>query len=402
MRSRKFIFGLPLWRVALSCLLLCSSLVACKQKPAPPPPPVPEVSVMTVTARKITLTTELPGRIAVFRIAEIRPQANGLILKRLFVEGGDVKAGQVLYEIDPAPFQAALENAKAAFGRAEANVPAIRLRAQRFNDLLADNAVSQQDYDDASAALKQVEADVAYWKATVRSAEINLGYTTVKAPISGRIGKTNVTEGAIVTAYQPVQLASIQQLDPIYVDASQATAELLRLKRRLADGRLNQNGSDQGKVQLMLEDNTVYPFQGVFQFRDVSVDPTTGSVMVRIAFPNPEMALLPGMFVRVVVKEGIKDAAILIPQQTVVRDPKGNPMVLTVSAEGKVEQIKVILDRCIEDQWLIASGLEPGDKIIVEGIQKARPGTVVRIAQAGNTSKTAEPTPNTANTGKSN
>ena len=375
--------------VILFLLLVCYGLAGCDRKPVQSPPPIPEVTLMSITTQKITLTTELPGRTSAYRIAEIRPQVNGLILKRLFTEGQDVKAGQMLYQIDPAPFQSALDNARAALGRAEANVPAIRSRMERFHDLLTDNAVSQQDYDDAFAALKQAEAEVAYWKANVATAQINLGYTAVKAPISGRIGKSNITEGAIVTAYQPVDLASIQQLDPILVDVSQSTAELLRLKRRLADGRLNQNGSKQSKVQLILEDNTIGPVEGTLQFRDVTVDATTGSVLLRITFPNPDMGLLPGMFVRALVKEGVKEDAVLIPQQSVVRDPTGNPMALIIDADNKVMQARLTIDRPIEDKWLVSSGLKPGDRIIVEGIQKARPGTTVRIAQAGDAEQPA-------------
>ena len=398
MRLRNIVCNPIAGWVVLFLLLVCCGLTGCDRKPAQAPAPIPEVGVMPVTTRKITLTTELPGRTSAYRIAEIRPQVNGLILKRLFTEGQDVRAGQLLYQIDPAPFQSALDNARAALGRADANVPAIRLRVQRFHDLLADNAVSRQDYDDAFAAMKQAEADVAYWKATVGTAQINLGYTAVKAPISGRIGKSNVTEGAIVTAYQPLALASIQQLDTIYVDVSQSTAELQRLKRRLADGRLNQNGSDQRKVQLLLEDNSINPVEGTLQFRDVTVDASTGSVMLRIAFPNPDMALLPGMFVRALVKEGVKEDAILIPQQAVLRDPKGNPMALIVSEDNKVAQARLTLDRPFEDQWLVSSGLKPGDRIIIEGIQKARPGAAVRIAQAGADSKPAGNNPGPAKT----
>jgi membrane fusion protein, multidrug efflux system len=389
MRLRNIVCSPPTGWVSLFLLLVCYGLTGCDRKPVQTLAPIPEVAVISVTTQKITLTTELPGRTSAYRIAEIRPQVNGLILKRLFTEGQDVKANQVLYQIDPAPFQSALDNAKAALGKAEANVPAIRLRVGRFLELLADNAVSQQDHDDASAALKQAEAEVAYWKATLATAQINLGYTAVKAPISGRIGKSNVTEGAIVTAYQPVALASIQQLDPIFVDVTQSTAELLRLKHRLADGRLSKNGSDQKKVQLILEDNSVGPVEGTFQFRDVTVDSTTGSVMLRIAFPNPDTALLPGMFVRARVKEGVKEDAILIPQQAVVRDPKGNPLALMIDAESKVAQARLTIDRPMEDKWLVSSGLKPGDRIIVEGIQKARPGAAVRIAQTGDASQPA-------------
>jgi membrane fusion protein (multidrug efflux system) len=357
---------------------------------------VPEVTIMPVSFQKITLTTELPGRTSAFRMAEIRPQVNGLLLKRLFTEGQDVRAGDILYQIDPAPYQTALDNAKAALGRAEANLPAAKLRVQRFAELLPDKAVSQQDYDDASASLGQVQADVAYFKASVAAAQINLGYTAVKAPITGRIGKSNITEGAIVTAYQPLALASIQQLDPIFVDVSQSTAELLRLKNRLADGRLKQNGSNLRKVQLILEDNSIGSTEGTLQFRDVTVDATTGSVMLRISFPNPDLSLLPGMFVRALVKEGVKEDAMLIPQQSVVRDPKGNPMAMVIDADSKVAPAMLTVDRAIEDKWLISSGLKPGDRIVVEGIQKARPGTTVRIAQSGSDSPSPGNNPNPA------
>ena len=296
-----------------------------------------QVSVVTVETQKLTLTTELPGRTTPFRIAEIRPQVSGLILKRLFEEGSDVRTGQVLYQIDPSPFQAALDNAEAALGRSEANLKATRLRAERYKELLADKAVSQQNYDDAAAALTQIEADIQSWKATVKTARINLEYTRITAPISGRIGKSNVTDGAIVTAYQPLALATIQQLDPIYVDVTQSTTDLLRLKRRLKDGRLKKNGTDQDKVKLILEDGTSYPLEGTLQFSDVTVDPTTGSVILRVVFPNPEDIILPGMFVQAVIKEGVNEQAILIPQQGVSRDPKGDPIAMIVDAEGKVD-----------------------------------------------------------------
>ncbi|MBW1953674.1 MAG: efflux RND transporter periplasmic adaptor subunit, partial [Deltaproteobacteria bacterium] len=293
-------------------------------------------------------------------------------------EGSMVKAGQVLYQIDPAPFQAALDNAKAALGKAEANLPAIRLRAERYRELLADKAVSQQEYDDAAAALKQAKAEIEYWKAQVRTARINLGYCRVNAPITGRIGKSNVTEGAIVTAYQPQPLATIQQLDPVYVDVPQSTTELLRLKRRLEKGHLNPDGKKQKKVGLLLEDGAKFPLEGTLQFRDITVDPTTGSVILRIIFPNPEGVLLPGMFVRAVIKEGVNKQALLVPQQAVSRDRKGNPFALLVDAEGKVKQRMLTLDRAIGDQWLVASGLIPGEQVIVEGIQRVRPGVAVK------------------------
>lgn len=326
----------------------------------------------------VVLTTELPGRTSAYLVAEIRPQVNGIIQKRLFTEGSNVRAGQVLYQIDPAPFQAVLENAKAAVAKAEANLAAIRSRAERFKELLPDKAVSQQEYDDAAAALKQTEADIAVWKATVQTARINLGYTRITAPISGRIGKSNATEGALVTAQQPAPLSSIQQLDSVYVDVPQSTTELLRLKRSLEGGRLNQGGANQRKVKLFLEDGSAYPLAGTLQFRDVTVDPTTGSVILRVVFPNPNGVLLPGMFVRAVVQEGINAQAILIPQQAVSRDPKGNPLVLVVDAGGKVSQRMLTLDRAIGDKWLVTAGLGSGDRVIVEGMQKVRPGASVK------------------------
>jgi membrane fusion protein (multidrug efflux system) len=331
------------------------------------------VSVVTVDTQKVTLTTELPGRTSPFRMAEIRPQVNGLILKRLFTEGANVTAGQVLYQIDPAPFQAALDNAQAALARAQANLVATRLRAQRYKELLADNAVSRQNYDDAAAALTQVEADIAAWKATVKSARINLEYTRITAPISGRIGRSNVTEGAIVTAYQPLPLATIQQLDPIFVDVPQSTIELLRMKDRrdhAAKENLNQ-------VKIVMEDGTAYPHDGALQFSDVTVDPTTGSVIIRAVFPNPGDILLPGMFVRAQITEGVDEHAILIPQQGVSRDAKGNPFALVVDENNRAAFRALTLDRAIGDQWLVSSGITPGEKLIVEGLLMLQPGMAV-------------------------
>ena len=345
-------------------LVLAMGLTGCRGKTAAPPPSAPEVATVTVARQQVLLTTELPGRTSPYLIAEIRPQVNGLIQKRLFIEGSDVEVGQELYQIDPAPFQAALE-------RAKANLPALRLRADRYKEALVDKAVSQQDFDDADAALKQVQAEL-------ETARINLNYTHIVSPISGRIGKSTVTDGAIVTAYQPAPLATIQQLDPIYVDVPQSTAELQRLQRRLADGRLTRDGNSQNAVQLILEDGTKYPLEGTLQFRDVTVDPTTATVILRMVFPNPNGVLLPGMFVRAVVKEGVDDQAILIPQQALSRDPRGNPVATIVDAGNKVGQRMLTLDRAIGDQWLVTSGLAPGDRVIVEGMQKVRPGAAVK------------------------
>jgi len=369
LRSRKAVL------MALACGL---SVTACNRQIQAPPVPPPEVATVTVARQRVELTTELPGRTSPYRIAEIRPQVNGLIQKRLFTEGSDVQAGQVLYQIDPAPFQAALDNAQAALGRSEANLPALQLKADRYKEALADQAVARQDLDDANAALKQAVADIAYYQAMVETARINLGYTRVVSPISGRIGRSAVTDGAIATAYQPLALATIQQLDPIYVDVPQSTTELLRLQRRLEEKRMNRDGTNANQVEIILEDGTKYPLEGTLQFRDVSVDPTTASVILRMVFPNPNKILLPAMFVRVVVKEGVNEQGILIPQQAVSRDPKGNPVALIVNAAGKVEQRRLALDRAMGDQWLVSSGLLPGDRVIAEGMQKVQPGALVK------------------------
>jgi membrane fusion protein (multidrug efflux system) len=377
MRPNLHVHGQFQWGVVWVALLVGLSMVSCDRPQAPQRPSVPEVATVTVSTQSVVLTTELPGRTSAYRIAEIRPQVNGLIQKRLFTEGSDVQAGQVLYQIDPASFQAVYDNAKAALGKAEANLPSIRSRADRYKELLPDKAVSQQEYDDAAAALKQAEAEIELWKATVETAQINLGYTRVTAPISGRIGKSNVTDGALVTAYQPLALTTIQQLDPIYVDVPQSTTDLLRLRRNLNEG-VNHRAANQKKVNLLLEDGSAYPLEGTLQFRDVTVDPTTGSVILRLVFPNPKALLLPGMFVRAVVKEGVNEQAILIPQQCVSRDPKGNPTALIVDNTGKVQQRMLAIDRAIGDKWLVTSGLGPGDHVIVEGLQRVRPGASVK------------------------
>jgi membrane fusion protein (multidrug efflux system) len=361
--------------VALSVVLPAGG---CGRKQSPPPPPVPEVAVATVRPERIVLTTELPGRTSAYRVAEIRPQVSGIILKRMFHEGADVKAGEVLYQIDPAPYQSALANASGALSRAEANLPALRSRVGRYKDLIPDKAVSRQDYDDVAAALKQAEADVDVWRAAVETARINLAYTRVVAPISGRIGSSNVTEGALVTAQQPSPMSTIQQLDSVYVDVPQSTTELLRLKRSVEGGRLRRGGAGRNTVKLLLEDGSEYPLTGTLQFRDVTVDPTTGSVIQRVVFPNPDGVLLPGMFVRAVVREGIRERAILIPQQAVSRDPKGNPVALIVDPGGKVQQRMLTLDRAIGDRWLVTAGLASGDRVITEGMQKARIGASVK------------------------
>lgn len=353
-------------------------LGGCGNQKAGGPPPAPEVAFVTIQQKPITLTTELPGRTAAHLIAEVRPQVGGIIQKRLFTEGSDVQAGQALFQIDPALYQAAQENAKATLARSEAQLTTLQLKEKRVKELLADRAVSQQDYDDAAAALKQTQADIQYAKATLETARINLKYTTITAPISGRIGKSSVTEGALVTAQQATALATIQQQDPMYVDVSQSTVDIMRLRSLLAKGLINQNGQSQKKVRLILDDGAEYPLAGTLQFQDISVDSTTGSVILRLVFPNPNGILLPGMFVRAIVQEGINKQAILVPQQGVSRDPKGNPVTLIVDKEGKVQQKPLTLDRAIGDVWLVSSGLAPGDRVIVEGMLKVKPGMSVK------------------------
>lgn len=365
----------------------------CGDKKTGGPPPAPEVATVTIQPKPVLITTDLTGRTSANLVAEVRPQVGGIIQKRLFTEGSDVQAGQVLYQIDPATYQAALDNARAGLARSEANLSAIRLKADRLRELLVDKAVSRQDYDDAASALKQTQADIQYWQANVDTARINLKYTSITAPISGRIGKSSVTEGALVAVGQSTALATIQKLDPMYVDITQSTADLLRLQRGVKEGRLNQSDANQRKVQLILEDGSTYPLSGTLQFRDVTVDPTTGSVILRAVFPNPNGVLLPGMFIRAVVKEGINEKALLVPQQAVSRDPKGNPQTLIVDAENKVALRTLALDRAIGDQWLVASGLAAGERVIVEGMQKVKPGVSVKVVpfEAGQEKNSASP-----------
>jgi membrane fusion protein (multidrug efflux system) len=366
------------WTAALMALSLLLSGCGSGQGQQAGLPPVPEVATVTIQPQQVELTTELPGRTSPYRVAEIRPQVNGIIKKRHFREGSDVQAGQLLYQIDPAPFQVALDSARASLGKAQANLPSIQLKSERYRELLTDKAVSRQDHDDAAAAVEQARAEIEYWKAQVEAARINLGYTRVTAPISGRIGKSSVTDGALVTAYQPAALATIQQLDPIYVDVAQSSAELLRLKRNLETGRLSADGKNGRKVCILLEDGNLCPQEGTLQFRDVTVDQSTGSFTLRIVVPNPQHLLLPGMFVRAAVQEGIAAQAILVPQQGVSRTPKGEPVALVVDEAGTVQQRMLTLNRALGDQWLVASGLSPGNRVIVEGLLNVRPGAKVK------------------------
>ncbi len=468
-----------------------------KQQAGSRPADAPEVATLTVETETVRLNRELPGRTAPCLIAEIRPQVSGIIEKRLFEEGADVKVGDVLYEIDARTYHAAVQHAEAAVAGARANhatavaaqaraqasqanagaalaaaeashatalaacdtakaalaaaeagqtsaearAAPIRLRFKRFSELVASNAISKQDFDDTSGALAQAEAaivsakamvqggkadvtraeasvkvalaqiqqakagqqsseaeiasaeaDVQAAKAAVVSAEaaletarINLGYTKLTAPISGRIGRSAVTTGALVTAYQPIPLATIQQLDPIYVDVAQSTTELQALQRRMADGRLTHDGDKQNKVTILRDDGTPYPQEGTLEFRDVTVDPTTGSVILRIVVPNPDGELLPNMFVRAVLREGMKEDGILVPQPGVSRTPKGEAFAWVVASDGTAEMRMIAIDRAIGPQWLVCSGLAAGDRVIVEGVQRLRPGVPVKAVPAGST-----------------
>jgi membrane fusion protein (multidrug efflux system) len=365
-------------RIVAAGILLLILVGGCDRPTAQAPPPVAEVSVLTVNPQRVLLTTELPGRTSAYLIAEVRPQVSGIIQKRLFTEGSDVNGGEVLYQIDPAIYEATYNSAKAALARAEANIMPIRLRVGRYAELVKSNAVSQQEYDDASAVLKQTEADVEAGRAAVETARINLAYTKVTAPISGRIGRSSVTNGALVTANQPAALATIQQLSPIYVDITQSSAELLRMKQNLSSGVLKSSGASQAKVRLILEDGSPYPFSGTLKFSEVSVDQSTSSITLRAIFPNPKHMLLPGMFVRAVLEEGVNEKAILVPQRGVTRNQAGKAMVMVVGSEEKVEPRVIKVLRTVDESWLVSEGLKTGDRVILEGLQKARPGTPVR------------------------
>ena len=341
--------------------------------------PPPEVAVSIIQAERTVISTELSGRIAPQLVAEVRPQVSGIILERRFTEGSDVTAGDTLYQIDPAMFQAACNSTAAAVAKAEANITPIRLRVERYQELVKAKAVSQQDFDEAQAALKLAEADLSVSKAAAEIARINLEYTRVKAPISGRIGKSAVTTGALVTAGQPAALAVIQKLDPVYVDVTQSSANLLLRNRALASGKLKRDTANQASVKLVLEDGTPYQHPGTLNFSDVTVDPGTGSFTLRTTFPNPEHALLPGMYVRTIVEEGVVEQAILVPQRAVSHDPRGNATVLLVDAEGKIAQRELKIPIGLGNRWLVEEGLIAGDRVVMEGSQRAPPGTPVKV-----------------------
>lgn len=364
-------------------LLLAPLLTACGRgdgAPAQAPPP-PEVGVITLVPRQVNLSTELPGRTSAFRIAEVRPQVEGIVLKRLFTEGAEVRAGQPLYEIDSAPYRAALLRAEASLASAEAQLNAAKLLTERYGPLRERGVVSRQDFDNAEAASKSAAAAVEAARAALETARIDLSYTQVRSPISGRIGRSLVTEGALVTRNQEQALATVAQLDPIYVDVTQSSTELLHLQREFASGRLQRVGEQQAKVSLKLEDGSAYPRTGSLQFSEVTVDAGTGSVLLRAVFPNPDRTLLPGMFVRATLAQGSSGEALLVPQGGVSRNARGEPTALVVDAQNQVAERVIQVDRAVGSDWLVTGGLAAGERVIVEGLQKARAGITVTPVQ---------------------
>jgi membrane fusion protein, multidrug efflux system len=372
-----------------SLLLGATTVLASGCAPhAKAPAPKPAVTVVDLHATTVSLTMELPGRVSAFRIAEVRPQVNGLVLKRLFKEGDLVGAGRQLYQIDPAPYQASLASAQASLARARASVVAAKLTVERYKVLADAHAVSRQDYDNAVATLAQDEADVGSGEAAARTAQINLAYTKVYSPISGRTGRSSVTEGALVTANQSTSLVTVTQLDPVYVDVTEPSTTIVRLKRELAAGQIRNAGANQAPAQLLLEDGSRYDSPGTLQFSEVTVDESTGSVTLRAIFPNAADLLLPGMFVRATIEEGVREGAILAPQQGITHAPDGSATALVVGPDDRVVKRTVQLDRAIGNQWVVTHGLAPGDRLIVSGLQAAKPGTLVTLRNATPSSST--------------
>lgn len=359
------------------------ALTGCDEKPAQQggaAGQAPEVGVVTLKTEPLQITTELPGRTSAFRVAEVRPQVSGIILKRNFTEGSDIEAGVSLYQIDPATYQASYESAKGDLAKAQAAANIARMTASRYQKLLGTKYISQQDYDTAQADAQQADAAVVAAKAAVETARINLAYTKVTSPISGRIGKSSVTEGALVQTGQTTALATVQQLDPIYVDVTQSSNDYLRLKQELTNGTLKQENG-KAKVELVTNDGVKYPQTGTLEFSDVTVDQTTGSITLRAIFPNPDMTLLPGLFVRAKLEEGTNPNALLVPQQGVTRTPRGDATAMVVGEGDKVEIRKLTATQAIGDKWLVTDGLKAGDRVIVTGLQKVRPGAQVKAQE---------------------
>ncbi|SDA25924.1 efflux RND transporter periplasmic adaptor subunit [Sphingomonas sp. NFR15] len=363
----------------MSCVLASSALLALtacgggQQQQAPQAPPV---SYVVAREQPVTLTTELPGRTAAFETSEVRPQVNGLVLARLFVEGDVVHKGQPLYRIDPAPYEAQVASARAALTRARSSIASSAALARRYGELVKINAIARQEYENAQTSAAQAQADVAAQEAALRSAQIDLARTTIRAPITGRIGRSLFTTGALVSASQAGALATIQRIDPVYVDIQESSADLLKLRQQILSGQLTRDGN--ARVKLKLEDGSEYGAQGTLRFADVTVDPTTGSQIIRALFPNPNGLLLPGMFVRASLVEGTQAKAMLVPQRAVSRDEKGQPTVLVIGAGNKIEPRTLVSNRTSGDNWIVTGGLKPGDKIIVEGAMMLRPGMPVQ------------------------
>lgn len=380
-QSRKSEWPLILGLV-LPLSLVAVTLSGCDEpqaavKPAAPAPV--EVGVVEIRPEPLTLTTELPGRTRAHLVAEVRPQVGGIIEQRLFREGAEVGAGELLYRIDPASFQAAYDSAKAALAKAQADIRSVQLKAERYKDLVRIKAVSDQDYDDARAALAQAQAEVEAQKAALETARINLDYTQVRAPIAGRIGRSSVTPGALVTADQTTALATIQQLDPVYVDVQRSSTEWLELQQALKSGRLSHPGADGSiTVRLKLEDGSDYPQTGRLLFSEVTVDAGTGAITLRAEFPNPDQRLLPGMYVRAVLEEGIAQQALLVPQRAVSRDARGQASALVVNADGKAERRDLVTERAVGDRWLVTTGIAAGERVIVDNLQKVKAGALVK------------------------
>jgi len=364
-------------RLPLAAIFGLAALLAACGKDQPPAPPPPTVGVVTLKNEPVTLTTELPGRIVAFETSEVRPQVSGVVRRRLFAEGANVRAGQVLYEIEDAPYRAALGQAQGALARAQASIEATRLQAARYQELVGINAVSRQEADNARASAGQARADVVAQRAAVQAAQVNLGFTRIRAPISGRIGRSLFTPGALVQSGQADPLATIQRLDRVYVDVTQSAAATLDLRAALRNGSVTRGGPDSARVQLILPNGATYPVEGRLQFSEVTVDATTGAVTLRATFPNPDGTLLPGMYVRARLVEGTRTQAILAPQQGVTRNERGEAVAMVVGAGNKVEQRTLKTDRAVGDRWVVTEGLKPGDRLIVEGLLNLKPGTVV-------------------------
>jgi len=389
MRSIAYLFIVP---------GLLAALAGCAKSDAPKPaaPAAAEVTVVTLQPEQAAMNTELPGRTTAYLTAEVRPQVGGILDKRLFEEGTEVKAGQALYQIAPATFQASVDSAQAALARAQAGLVSAQVKADRYKELAAIEAVSKQSNDESEAAYKQALADVASSRASVETARLSLSFTRVNSPISGRIGRSSVTQGALLTANQEATLATVQQLDPIYVDVTQSSVDLLRIRRDMASGKLKMGGDGRPTVRLTLEDGSLYAQEGRLLLAEATVDKTAGSVTLRAIFPNPKRELLPGMYVRATMQGAVADNVLLVPQAGVSRDAKGNAIALVVGADSKVEQRVLTTGQVVGGRWIVVKGLNAGDRVIVEGLQKVRVGTPVKPVEAPAARVAAAPAPSAA------